>query len=238
MQTMSVLRALAVAGCLVQPVSAAIIFSNTDPDVTDINTLAETLAGGHESNTVDIKSVFAWGLAIPTLTQDSTLRTAIAPFNVGPSTGLRLDIFQVPDPIPVRRGSTGSIVTTTDFVYLDSSAVVDGLPAGRQWVTFSFNDVLLQAGKRYFFRASPDNTNGTFVAQQHYWLGVGEFGSMIQDIRYLATNAPVPANTFGDTSPQSGTHHGALRLTDVSSIPEPTSLAMLLAGSMLFCRRK
>ena len=229
MRALNLLGALAVAGSLAQPVSAAIIFSNADPGVTDINTLVETLAGGHESNTVDVKSVYAWGLAIP-ITQASTLRTAIVPFNVGPSTGLRLDVFQVPDPIPTRRGSIGNIVITTDFVYLDSSAVVDGLPSGRQWVTFSFNDVLLQAGKSYLFRASPDNTNGTFAAQQHYWLGVGFSGLMILDIRYFSTNAAIPADTFGDT------HPGSYLVYHCISIDGYSFLSLTRASAVVNCQ--
>lgn len=103
---------------------AVVIYQNIDPMTADINTLSETLAGGFESNTVDSKNIYAWGLVIQ-MQQNATLRSAIAPFNVGPSTGLRLDVFEVPNPLPVNlRGFTGPTVITTAFVHLGSSLVV------------------------------------------------------------------------------------------------------------------
>lgn len=218
---------------------AAVIFQTVDPGATDINTLAETLAGAHESNTVDAKNVFDWGLVVP-VTQDSTLRTAVAPFNVGPTTGLRLDVFEVPYPVP-HLGITNKAITTS-FVYLGSSSVIDGLGAGRQWVTFSFADLALTAGKYYLFRASPDNTNAAFVAQQHYWLGTGTVGNMLQDIRYFLPSSVIPANTLGesvgDTTIQSATNDGGLYLTDVSSVPEPASLVLLALGAGVLSLRR
>lgn len=216
---------------------AAIIFGNVDPSTADLNALASSVAGGHESNTVDSKNIFAWGLVVG-IPQNATLRTAVAPFNVGPSTGLRLDVFQVAYPLP-HLGFTPNVITS-GFTHLGSSAVVENLGSGHQWITFSFNDIPLLAGQYYLFRASPDQTNGSFVAQQHYWLGVGAFGDMVQDIRYFAVNSPVPANTFGllyDTTLQPGYNNGGLQLTDVA-IPEPASLALIAAGSLMLVRRR
>ncbi|NJL32088.1 MAG: hypothetical protein HC898_10955 [Phycisphaerales bacterium] len=76
---------------------SATIYSTVDPLTADINTLSETLAGGFESNTPDNKDVYAWGLLVPIANQ-SILRTAVMPINVGPSTGVRLDVFEVPNP--------------------------------------------------------------------------------------------------------------------------------------------
>lgn len=233
------------AGCLgwcstlATSASAAVIFSNVDPLNTNLALLSDqTLAGGHESNTVDIKSIYAWGLIVPVV-NNSTLRTAVAPFNVGPSTGLRLDVFELPSYPPPRLGRTPTLITT-GFVHVGSSAVMESLSGGRQWITFSFANLPLLAGKHYLFRASPDQTNGVFVAQQHYWLTHGNFGhgDMIQDIRYLLINSAVPEHTFGDTTAQPS-FHGGLQLTDVSSAPEPVSLlAMALGSSVLLLRRR
>ncbi|NJL32087.1 MAG: PEP-CTERM sorting domain-containing protein [Phycisphaerales bacterium] len=93
--------------------------------------------------------------------------------------------------------------------------------------------------KQYLFRISPDQTNGSSVGQQHYWLGLGNVGSMIYDIRYLPINSLVPETTFGDMF-SSNAINGGIHLTDVASVPEPMSLALLVttAGAMLLRRKR
>ena len=94
---------------------AAVIYSDVDPAVTNILTLAEPIAGAFEdnnNNNTGVKVIHGWGRVVNIATA-GTLRTAILPFNVGASAGLRIDVFQLPPPPYANRSG---IVTTTNFV--------------------------------------------------------------------------------------------------------------------------
>ena len=223
--------AIAAMVFLPQSSPAAILFSDVDPETANLNAMAEPTIGAFEDT--NFKSVTAWGLIVP-IAQNSTLRTAKIPFNVGPSAGVRVDVFELPAPPYTTRN--GGVITTA-FVHIGSSSSVESLAPGRQWVTFSFADFALLAGKEYLFRVSPDETRGVWDPQQHYWLSIGTAGTMIRDDRPMATNSPVPEATFGTTTYLSGLN-GAIYLSDVAAVPEPAALSMLLGGSALLLRRR
>jgi hypothetical protein len=224
------------------PVSshAAVIFSDVDPYVTDILTLAEQIAGAFEdnnNNNTGFKVIHGWGRVVGIGTT-STLRTAILPFNVGASAGLRIDVFELPSPPYTNRFGT---VTTTNFVHRGSSTSVESLAGGRQWVTFSFAaGIPLEAGKSYLFRSSTDETLADPAAQSHYWLSSGSPSGWIVDDRAISSNSPVPESTFGDTREVAGLA-GSIYLSDTSvAVPEPATHSALLVGTALlaFMRRR
>lgn len=219
---------------------AAVIFSDVDPAVTNIFTLAEPIAGAFEdnnNNNTGTKVIHGWGRVVDIDTA-STLRTAILPFNVGASAGLRIDVFQLPPPPYANRAGT---VTTTSFVHLGSSASVESLTGGRQWVTFSFaTGIPLLAGTSYLFRSSTDETLADPAAQSHYWLSSGSASGWIVDTRMITSNSPVPEATFGDTSAIAGLA-GSIYLSDTATVvPEPATHSVLLvgAGLLTFVRRR
>ena len=218
---------------------AAVIFSDVDPAVTDIFTLAEPIAGAFEdnnNNNTGVKVIHGWGRVVNIGTA-GTLRTAILPFNVGASAGLRIDVFQLPPP---PYSSRSGIVTTTNFVHLGSSDSVESLAGGRQWVTFSFaTGIPLLAGTSYLFRSSTDETLADPAAQSHYWLSSGSPSGWIKDTRIITSNSPVPLATFGDTTEVAGLA-GSIYLSDTAAVPEPATHSALLVGTALltFVRRR
>jgi hypothetical protein len=209
---------------------AAVIFSDVDPAATNINALYEQIVGAFEDT--NYKAVSTWGRIIP-IAQNSTLRSATIPFNIGPSAGVRVDVFELPStPYITRFG-----VTTTAFVHIGSSSSVEALSPGRQWVSFSFADFALVAGKEYLFRVSPDETRGVWDPQQHYWLSAGTAATMIRDDRPMSVYSPVPEATFGTTTSQV-VLGGSIYLSDVAVVPEPSALTILLGGVTLLATRR
>jgi len=223
--------------------NAAVIFSDVDPALTNIFSLAEPIAGAFEdtnNNNTGAKLIHGWGIVV-NITTSSTLRTAIAPFNVGASAGLRLDVFQLPPPPYSNRSGT---VTTTNFLHLGSSASVESLAGGRQWITFAFDPgIPLSAGTSYLLRSSTDQTLTDPASQAHYWLSIGTPTGWIVDSRVIPSNSSVPEETFGtsgETRGQSGLA-GAIYLSDTPAvIPEPATFSVLLMGAAMlsFVRRR
>lgn len=217
--------------------NAAVIFSDVDPNVTSLFSLAEPIAGAFEdnnNNNTGFKAIHGWGRVVD-IAVNGTLRSATLPFNVGSSAGLRIDVFQLP--AVYLQGGRSDLVITTEMVHLGSSASLESLAGGRQWVVFSFADIPLVSGISYLFRASTDETLADPAAQSHYWLSSGAASGWIRDSRVVPSNSPVPLATFGDTRLAAGLA-GSMYLTDVAVVPEPATVTMLLGASIFWAARR
>jgi hypothetical protein len=227
--------------------TAAILYSNVTPQITDISTLVSLKVGtvyvgafgdtGSQYTTT--MGEWAYGMYLSP-TAAGTLTHAQIPLDIGAPGTLRMELYEVPA-IPAANTNPTS-QTIASYSLLDT-ATVTGLTGGRHWATFDFTPggvVSMDTAKSYLlFVTITQVGSNRWATKQHYWLGRNVSSPTARMLRTYDTHAYsalVPEHNMGVPYAFDSRQPGIY----LSSVPEPTAIAgiSLVAGATMLHRRR
>ncbi|MCC6422513.1 MAG: PEP-CTERM sorting domain-containing protein [Phycisphaerales bacterium] len=229
--------------------SAAVIFSNITPGITDINTLQSIktgavyigMFGDTGSQYTTTMGEWAYGIYL-TPTTAGTLTEAQIPLDIGGTTGnLRMELYQVPA-MPAAN-SNPSAATIASYSLLDT-ATVTGLSGGKHWTTFDFTQdgvAYMDTNSTYLLFVTVTSVGSNrWATQQHYWLGrnlASPTSRLLRTYDAHSYSALVPEHNMGSPLVIDSRQPG-IQLSSV--VPEPASLAgvSLLLGALALRPRR